>query len=69
MNRVDLVRRAWQKLESFLTGYPDDPAADQAAFAAANAQLELKAYADAAPPVTATPAAIPRATCWIPTGT
>ena len=35
LNRVDLVRRAWAMLESFLTDYPDDPAADQAAFAAA----------------------------------
>ena len=30
-------------LEGFLTAYPDDPAADQAAFAAANALLDLKA--------------------------
>ena len=48
INRVDLVRRAWAMLESFLTAYPDDPAADQAAFAAANALLELKAYNEAA---------------------
>jgi uncharacterized protein YfaS (alpha-2-macroglobulin family)/TolA-binding protein len=44
VNRVDLVRRAWAMLESFLTAYPDDPAADQAAFAAANALLDLRAY-------------------------
>ena len=48
INRVDLVRRAWTMLESFLTAYPDDPAADQAAFAAANALLDLKAYKEAA---------------------
>ncbi len=35
-------------LQSFLTGFPNDPAADQAAFAAANAQLDLKHYAAAA---------------------
>jgi len=27
-NRVDLIRRAWTMLESFLTAYPEDPAAD-----------------------------------------
>jgi hypothetical protein len=48
LNRVDLTRRAWNMLESFLTAYPDDPAADQAAFAAANALLELKRYDQAA---------------------
>ncbi|HYW80558.1 MAG TPA: tetratricopeptide repeat protein, partial [Thermoguttaceae bacterium] len=46
-NRVDLIRRAWTMLESFLTAYPDDPTADQAAFADANALLELKAYEEA----------------------
>jgi outer membrane protein assembly factor BamD (BamD/ComL family) len=46
VNRVDLVRRAWTMLESFLAAYPDDPAADQAAFAAANALLDLRAYKD-----------------------
>jgi hypothetical protein len=35
-------------LEGFLTAHPDDPAADQAAFAAANALLELKRYEQAA---------------------
>jgi len=44
VNRVDLVRRAWSMLESFLTAYPEDPAADQAAFSTANALLELEAY-------------------------
>ena len=48
INQVDLVRRAWTMLESFLTAYPDDPAADQAAFAAATALLDLKSYEDAA---------------------
>ena len=48
INRVDLVRRAWTMLEGFLTAYPDDPAADQAAFSAANALLELKDYREAA---------------------
>ena len=53
LDREALIGRAWQKLEAFLTGYPADPAADQAAFAAANAQLDLKKYADAAQAVTA----------------
>jgi len=48
INSVDLIRRAWEMLESFLTAWPEDPAADQAAFAAANALLELKAYEQAA---------------------
>lgn len=48
INRVDLVRRAWEMLESFLTAWPEDPAADQAAFAAANALLELEAFDQAA---------------------
>ena len=48
VNRVDLIRRAWAMLEGFLTAWPDDPAADQAAFAAANALLETRASAEAA---------------------
>jgi TolA-binding protein len=44
INRVDLIRHASDMLESFLTAYPEDPAADQAAFAKANALLELGAY-------------------------
>ena len=48
INRVDLVHRAWRMLEGFLTAHPDDPAADQAAFSAANALLELKEYGAAA---------------------
>jgi tetratricopeptide (TPR) repeat protein len=47
INRVDLTRRAWTMFETFLTAYPDDPAADEAAFAAANTLLELKAYKEA----------------------
>ncbi len=41
---VDLVRDALTRLESFLTYYPNDPAAAQAAFSAANALLELEAF-------------------------
>ncbi|MCU0978437.1 MAG: outer membrane protein assembly factor BamD [Pirellulaceae bacterium] len=48
VNRIDLVFRAWRMLDDFLTVYPEDPAADQAAFSAANALLELGRYADAA---------------------
>jgi len=44
INRVDLVRRASEMLEGFLTAYPEDPAADQAAFSKANTLLELKEY-------------------------
>jgi len=46
--RVDLLRRAWTMLEGFLTAWPDDPAADQAAFSAASTLLDLKAYREAA---------------------
>jgi len=48
INRVDLLRRAWTMLEGFLTAWPDDPAADQAAFASASTLLDLKAYREAA---------------------
>ena len=48
INRVDLIQRAWRMLESFLTAHPDDPAADQAAFAASNALLDIEAYEQAA---------------------
>ena len=48
VNKVDLLRRGWTMLESFLTQWPDDPAADQAAFAAAGTLLDLKAYREAA---------------------
>ena len=46
-HREALIGRAWQKLQAFLTGFPADPAADQAAFAAANAQLDLKRFDEA----------------------
>ena len=48
VNRVALIRQGWAMLESFLTAYPDDPAADQAAFASANALLDLELYKPAA---------------------
>jgi alpha-2-macroglobulin len=48
INRVVLIHHAWRMLERFLTAYPADPAADQAAFAAANALLELEDYKEAA---------------------
>ena len=48
VNRVDLIQLAWRMLESFLTAHPDDPAADQAAFAAANTLLDIDAYEKAA---------------------
>ncbi len=44
INRVDLISQALAMLDNFLTDYPDDPAADQAAFSKANGLLELKAY-------------------------
>ncbi len=44
VNRVMLVQQALAMLDHFLTLYPEDPAADQAAFSLANALLELKAY-------------------------
>ena len=52
-NARTLIGRAWQKLEAFLTGYPTDSAANRAAFAAANARLDLKQYDEAARAVTA----------------
>ena len=42
--RVDLVRQAEGMLDDFLTEHPDDPAADQASFSLANAQLELRDF-------------------------
>ncbi len=48
VNRVDLIQRAWRMLESFLTACPDDPAADQASFAAANTLLDIDSYEEAA---------------------
>ena len=48
INRVDLIQDAWRMFESFLTAHPDDPAADEAAFAAANTLLDIDAYEQAA---------------------
>lgn len=44
LTKVDLVHAAERMLDDFLTAYPDDPAADEAAFAQANALLELEFY-------------------------
>jgi TolA-binding protein len=44
INRVTLIRKGLAGLDGFLTAHPDDPAADQAAFATATALLDLKAY-------------------------
>jgi hypothetical protein len=44
INRVDLIAQALSMIDHFLVEYPDDPAADQAAFSACNALLELKAF-------------------------
>jgi TolA-binding protein len=46
VGKTDLLRRAEDMLDSFLTTYPDDPAADQAAFALANTLLDMKSYKD-----------------------
>ena len=48
LNRVDLIRRASAMFDHFLTAYPEDPAADQAAFARANTLLDLEMYDQAA---------------------
>jgi len=48
VNRVDLIAAAWRMLEDFLTEYPLDPAADQSAFSAASALLDLENHAEAA---------------------
>ncbi len=48
VDQVDLTSTAYRMLEDFLTQYPLDPAADQAAFSAASALLDLKDYAQAA---------------------
>jgi tetratricopeptide (TPR) repeat protein len=44
VTRVDLIRQAGDRLDAFLTAFPDDPAADEAAFSLANALLDLKLY-------------------------
>jgi uncharacterized protein YfaS (alpha-2-macroglobulin family)/TolA-binding protein len=47
INKIDLIRQALVMLDNFLMAYPEDPAADQAAFSLANALLELKNFAEA----------------------
>ncbi|MCA9214732.1 MAG: tetratricopeptide repeat protein [Planctomycetales bacterium] len=44
ITRVDLIREGMGMLNDFLTAYPNDPAADQAAFSYATALLDLKQY-------------------------
>lgn len=44
LTRLNLIAAARRMLDEFLTAHPDDPAADQAAFAEANALLELEQY-------------------------
>jgi hypothetical protein len=48
ITRIHLVGAAWEMLDRFLTAFPEDPAADQAAFAAANALLDSELYDRAA---------------------
>ena len=47
ITRIDLIRHGVRMLADFLTAFPEDPAADQAAFARANALLEMEAYDEA----------------------
>jgi hypothetical protein len=47
IGKTELTRMAVGMLDDFLTQYPDDPAADQAAFALANGLLDMKAYKQA----------------------
>ena len=44
ITRVDLINRGAEMLDRFLTEYPEDPGADQAAFSRATALLELRQY-------------------------
>ena len=44
ITRIDLIREGMRMLNAFLTAYPNDPAADQAAFSYATALLDLKQY-------------------------
>ncbi len=48
ITRVHLISAAWEMLDRFLTAFPEDPAADQAAFAAAHALLDCESYNQAA---------------------
>ena len=47
ITRVELVRQSLTMLEAFLTAYPEDPAADEAALSLASALLGLKQYESA----------------------
>ena len=44
LTKLALIAAAERMLDTFLTAHPDDPAADQAAFADANALLEMEQY-------------------------
>ncbi|MCA9263196.1 MAG: tetratricopeptide repeat protein [Planctomycetales bacterium] len=47
ITRIDLLHRSARMLSSFVTAYPEDPAADQASFSIATAYLELDAFQQA----------------------
>ena len=47
IGKTELLQRTAAMLDAFLTTYPEDPAADQAAFALANSLLDMKGYAQA----------------------
>lgn len=44
VNRIDLIRQAYDRLDAFLADHPDDPAADQAGFSLATALLDLEQF-------------------------
>lgn len=44
LTRLSLVAAAAKMLDAFLASHPDDPAADEAAFASANARLDLEQF-------------------------
>jgi len=48
LERKQLIERSWRMLEGLLHEFPDDPAADQAAFSSATALIDLQRYAEAA---------------------
>lgn len=47
VTRIDLIQDARKRLDGFLCAYPEDPAADQAAFSLANSLLDLELYESA----------------------
>lgn len=47
INRVHLIDSAIEMLDHFVTGWPQDPANDQASFALATALIDLEQYEDA----------------------